>query len=78
MLGLTATHLEVWDVRTAERVERVSFETASLSPYSRPMEALDHVHISHCMKVYKGKVFLLVRYSLLASSYLLTCLLGPF
>ncbi|KAF8478275.1 Golgi CORVET complex core vacuolar protein 8-domain-containing protein [Gautieria morchelliformis] len=59
VLALTVTHLEVWDVRAAQQVERVPFDVASLSPYLETERSLDHVHIAHCMRVYKGKVFLL-------------------
>ncbi|KAF8578041.1 hypothetical protein K439DRAFT_1639240 [Ramaria rubella] len=64
ILALTITHLEVWDVRMAKRVEHVSFDVTSLSPRAEPDDQLDHPRIAHCMRVYKGKVFLLGRHEL--------------
>ena len=44
-----------------QKIEHMSFNAGSLLLFLRE-DALEDVHIAHSMKVYKGKVFLLVRY----------------
>lgn len=64
---LTATTLDVYDVRSLKLVERVHFEAKSLIspslgyttngaiPYAESVG-----EVAHSMRVYKGKIFLLV------------------
>lgn len=71
---LTQNHLDVYDLRTLQRVEREPFDASSLTPAiytagARPISVLDQVDgnspyedVSHSVRVYKGKVFLLVRF----------------
>ncbi|KDQ21722.1 hypothetical protein BOTBODRAFT_123565 [Botryobasidium botryosum FD-172 SS1] len=68
---LTRTHLDVYDVRSLQRVEREAHEVPALVSAVYPSEAaplsvLDQVDgnipyedVSHSVRVYKGKVFLL-------------------
>lgn len=66
---LLADALEVYDVHTRQIIERSDFNASSLvnpqlghatsSAFQYPGSLLD---VSHSMRVYKGKVFILVRY----------------
>ena len=68
MLVLTLTTLEVYDIHTAKLVEHVLFDAWSLvSPIlahttTGTVEYMDAVtEVSHSVRTYKGKIFLLVR-----------------
>jgi vacuolar protein sorting-associated protein 8 len=64
---ITSTTMQVYDVHASKVVERVHFDTSTLVspslgltvngtvPYS------DSVEVAHSVRVYKGKIFLLVR-----------------
>lgn len=69
------THFEIWDVRTAEQIERVSFDSASLSPHEVDPEYMD---VAHRLRVFKGKVFLLVSVDVALSVSSANLSLGPF
>lgn len=76
---LTPFTLEVYDVRTPKLVERVQFNAASLIspslgytsngaiPYSESIG-----DVAHSVRVYKGKIFLLVSWIIQCACYLLT------
>lgn len=64
---LTATSLEVYDVYVQKLVERVQFDGLALisptlsSTVNGSVSYLDSVSdVSHSIRVYKGKIFLLV------------------
>jgi hypothetical protein len=68
---LTPTTLEVYDVYVSKLIERVQFDGLSLlspSPSLTTNGALPHLDsvgdVSHSMRVYKGKIFLLVSHVL--------------
>ncbi|KAF8513125.1 Golgi CORVET complex core vacuolar protein 8-domain-containing protein [Hysterangium stoloniferum] len=69
LLACTATHFEVWDVRTGTRVEHVPFDVASIfQPESE--DHIDYGRLAHCLRVYKGRIFLLGRHELKAGTLL--------
>lgn len=76
VIVLTATTLDVYDVRSLKLVERVQFEAKSLIspslgyttngaiPYAESVG-----EIAHSMRVYKGKIFLLVSNAIIHSAH---------
>jgi len=53
-------HMEVWSLRTASQVEKIPFDLSFFASQKRPDGVVDQTHLSHCMRTYKGKFFLLV------------------
>ncbi|KAG9007573.1 Vacuolar protein sorting-associated protein 8 [Tulasnella sp. JGI-2019a] len=60
LLVLTVERLEVYDIRSTSLVDWVRLEAASLVSYPSPRHYdASESRVSHSMRVYKGKVFLL-------------------
>ena len=76
ILILTANNLEVFEVKTMCRVERVPMQSGTLTASPPSADPLDW-RVAHSVKVYKGKVFVLVS-SLLCFSIYGTCLTAAF
>lgn len=59
LIVLTTTHLEVYDIRSSSLVERIAMTASSLTSLQPASNETD-LRVSHSLRVYKGKLFVLV------------------
>lgn len=60
LIVLTSSHLEVYDIRSSTLVERTSMTASSLTSLHLPSADGADLRVSHSLRVYKGKLFVLV------------------
>ncbi|KAG8934238.1 Vacuolar protein sorting-associated protein 8 [Tulasnella sp. 408] len=61
LIVLTTTHLEVYDVRSSSLVERIHMTASSLTSLQPASTDGTDLRVSHSLRVYKGKLFVLGR-----------------
>ena len=61
---VTRTYLGVYDLKATKLVEQIAYNGLSLaSPTADKLLDADHDPVAHSVRVYKGKVFLLVSFN---------------
>ena len=60
LLVVTASHLEVFEISSATAVERIAFDADTLTSLPGPSQKAFQQRLAHSVRVYKGKLFLLV------------------
>lgn len=59
-MALTPTHLNVYEVGTADVVEKIPFSAGSLTSLPGSVDDVISLRIAHSVRSYKGKLFALV------------------